>query len=434
VAVAEQQALLTNNTHANTTSLVRTAVCGVPADSAVSAHPNGVTPVAVAASVVELQAAEAAPLPLPSAADSTKSLAHASLGDSAQPQAEGQQSSGSRDKREKQNSSPSRGPIASDPKAMLPSSPPRTQPAQPQGRNSPPSSSAGAAAASSGVGAGAAAAAFSTSAPSSLSAAFAAAKKVFGQPKASPPSSAAAQHDRMLDDDGSMTSAAPAVVLPTSAQNCLVIDPQRLASFPADLVQLKTFCSAMLSWEERIARVLKWLPALENGGLVEVISETHLARLHLHFKDYVSVVFALKAVPFLVRCCLFHSSSAWGAHKTQCSPLSRCEQPEALHFKLNAAEPLPSGPELTTAIKSFVKNELNIDAQEVFQSSSAVHRQRDIAHGERPQLSFWVLPREADQDALVALIDRVHLKHKLFGGSVTVQGPHSTKTTRCGEC
>ena len=436
-AVAGQQALLTNNAHANTTLLARTAVSTMPVDSAVDAHPIGVTPVAVSAAVVELQPAEAAPLPQPFSADSAKSLADTSLGSSAQPQAEGQQSSGSRDKREKQNSSPSRGQIASDPKAMLLASTAPSQPAQPQGRNSSPSSSSSAAAELPGVGAGAAAAAFSTSAPPSLSAAFAAAKKVFDQRKASPPSSAAvAHHDGMRDDDdGSMAAVVPPPTLPTSAQNCLVVDSQRLASSPADLAQFNTIRNAVLSWQEMIASVQKWLPALEGDGLVTVLSDAHFSRLHLHFKDHAALAHALKAVPFLVRCCVYHTPDVWNKVKPHwtCSTLTRYQQPEALHFTVTATDPLPSPSGLSTAIQEFVKK-LGIDAQDVRQSSQAQEKQRTGSSSVRQHLSFWVLPREADQNALVTLINRVHKQHSLFGGLVHVQAPNCPASARCSEC
>ena len=433
VAVAEQQALLTNNTHANTTLLARTAVCGMPVDSAVDAHPNGVTPIAVRASVVELQAAEAAPLPSPSSADSTKSLAHASLGSSAQPQAEGQQSSGSRDNREKQISSPSRCQIASDPRAMLLSSTAQSQSVQPQGHNSPPSSSSGAAAGFSGVGAGGSAAKTSVLVSPSLSAAFAAAKMAFQQHKASPSSSAASQQHDMRDVDGSAAAAATSLpALPDSAKHCLVIDIQQIASSDKDREELHTIRNASLPWKERIAAVLKWLPALDKDGLVWVSRDQHFSRLHLHFKDHSFLARALKAVPFLVRCCVpSQTSGAWGTHHCLCSGLTRYQQPEALHFTVHHTEALPQPAALLATIKDFIKN-LRIDAQLVWQSGNAQDRQR--TGSDQTQVTFWVLPREADQNALVTLINRVHQKHTLFGGTVSVQGPNSNHTTRCREC
>ena len=434
-AVAEQQALLTNNTHANTTLLARTAVSTMLLDSAVDVHPIGVTPIAASAVVVELQAAEAAPLPSPSSADSTKSLADTSLGSSAQPQAERQQRSGSRDKREKQISSPSHGQIGSDPKAMLLSSSAQSQPAQSQGLNSAPSSSSVAASAILGVGAGGCAAKNSTSTPPSLLAAFAAAKVAFDQRKASPPSSAA-HHDDMRDEDGPAAAAASSSsALPDSAKHCLVIDIQQIASSDKHREELNSIRNASLSWQERIAAVLKWLPDLEKDGLVWVSRDPHFPRLHLHFRDHSFLARALKAVPFLVRCCVpSQTSGVWGAHSCPCSGLTRYEQPEALHFTVNPTEDLPAQPALLlSTIKEFIKN-LRIDTQMVWQSANAQERQRAGTSSEHPQLSFWVLPREADQNALVALINRVHQKHTLFGGAVHAQGPNNKQTARCMEC
>jgi hypothetical protein len=431
-AVAGQHALPTDEAHANTAMLARTAVSVMPLDSAVDVHPNGVTPIAAAAAVVELQAAAGAPLPSPSSADSAKSLAGASLGSSAQPQGEGQQRSGSRDNREKLFSSPSRGQIGSDPKAMLLTSTAQSQPAQPQGPNSSPSPSSSAAAASSGVGAGGAAAKNSASAPPSLSAAFAAAELTFRQHKASPPSSAAAQHDDMRDDDGSAAAGSPSSALPETAKHCLVIDIQQIASSDKDCAVLNAIRNNTgLSWDGRIAAVLEWLPALERDGLVWVGRDSRFVRLHLHFKDHSFLARALKAVPFLVRCCV-PSGSAWGGYSCPCNGLPRHNQPEALYFTVDPTEAVPAQPSaLLSTIKDFLKR-ISIDVQLVWQSSSQGGGQRATVPHQR--ITFWVLPREADRTALVALINRVHQKHTLFGGAVHVQGPNNKQTVRCPEC
>ena len=432
-AVAGQHALPTDETHANTALLARTAVSVVPLDSAVHVLPIGVTPIAAAAAVVELQAAAGAPLPSPSSADSAKSLAGASLGSSAQPQAEGQQSSGSRDNGEKLFSSPSPAPIASDPKAMLITSTAQSQPVQPRGLISSPSPSSGAAAASSGVGAGSAAAKISSAAPPSLSAAFAAAELTFRQHKASPPSSAAAaQHNAMCDDDGASAAASCPAALSDSARNCLVIDIQQIASSDKDCTALNTIRNKSgLSWEGKIAAVLEWLPALEKEGLVWVGKDSRFARLHLHFKNHSFLVSALKAVPFLVRCCVPSTGSAWGGYSCPCSELTRYEQPEALHFAVDPTETVPAQPGvLLSTIKDFLKR-ISVDVQLVWQSSQGGGQRANVPH---QRITFWVLPREADQNALVALINRVHQKHTLFGGAISVQGPNTKKTVRCPEC
>jgi hypothetical protein len=157
---------------------------------------------------------------------------------------------------------------------------------------------------------------------------------VYSHPKTFPLSPAAAQHDRMCDDDdGSMGAVVSPPTLPTSALNCLVVDSQRLASSPADLAQFNRIRNAVLSWQEMIASVQKWLPALEGDGLVTVLSDAHFSRLHLHFKDHSSLARALKVVPFLVRCCVpAQAGGAWGAHSSLCTGLTRVQQPEALHF------------------------------------------------------------------------------------------------------
>jgi hypothetical protein len=50
------------------------------------------------------------------------------------------------------------------------------------------------------------------------------------------------------------------------------------------------------------------------------------------------------------------------------------------------------------------------------------------------KITFWVLPREANLDALAATINRINMRHTLLGGSVSVQGPNSPQLQRCWEC
>jgi hypothetical protein len=148
-------------------------------------------------------------------------------------------------------------------------------------------------------------------------------------------------------------------------------------------------------------------------------------------KNHSFLVRALKAVPFLVRCCVPSSGSAWGGHSCPCSELTRYEQPEALHFAVDPTETVPAQPPaLLSTIKDFLKR-ISIDVQSVWQSSQG-GGQRPNVPGQR--ITFWVLPREADQNALVALINRVHQKHTLFGGTISVQGPNTKQTARCPEC
>jgi len=437
-AAAEQHALPTDTTHANAASLARPAVSVVPVDSAVDAHADGVTPVAAAAAVVELQAAAAALPQPPSSADSAKSLALVdALGSSAQPQAEGQQRSGSKDRGEKQFSSASRGQIGSDQGALLLTSAAERQPAQPQGRNSPPSRSADAAAASAGVGAGAGGASAAASAAFSLQAAFAAAatsfhhRKTLAAAPAASAAAAAAQHDGMCDvDDGAAAAGLSPAVLSRTSKHCLVVDIQQVAAFDADRSQLVAIHESAPSQqpEERIDAVVKWLPSLA-GGLVWVLApERQVIRLHLHFKDHASLVRALKDVPFLLRCGV--PASSWGS--ICCSGLQRHEHPEALHFTCVPTGLVPSAQaELLSALKAFLTS-IGIPVQWVWQSTKQVESQR--ANGPHARVTFWALPREADLDALVSLINRVHQQQTLFGGKISVQGPHSPQLARCEEC
>ncbi len=107
------------------------------------------------------------------------------------------------------------------------------------------------------------------------------------------------------------------------------------------------------------------------------------------------------------------------------------QYPEALHFSFEAKEVVTTNPqELITKIKSFLTS-IDIPYQSVWQSQPQIDLVRS---GKATKITFWVLPREADLDGLVTLINRVNLCHTLLGGTVSVQGPHSPQLQRCWEC
>ena len=65
------------------------------------------------------------------------------------------------------------------------------------------------------------------------------------------------------------------------------------------------------------------------------------------------------------------------------------------------------------------------DAQAIRQSSSTAY------DSSKKRFTFWLLPRETDPAALVALIERLHRKHELFGSAVDVQGMNLPVLQRC---
>ena len=279
-----------------------------------------------------------------------------------------------------------------------------------------------------GVGAGAAPVPSASAAPSaSVQARFAAAARAFHQDDSSA-SSAAAQHDAM-EVDGSGGSASSfkdlaslvALVTSSAATHCLVVDHLRVA--PPDLPKLGNCLNVALTQAERKEAVLEWLPKIDEDGLGAVFVEHQ--RLHLHFKEHRHLALALKEVPWLVRCGATGSSS-WSLN---CYGVARHQLPEALRFKCSNPADVPSSiAKQQSAMKELVA-EMGIEERGIWQSSSDVY---DIKTN--PRFAFWVLPRETNPVALVALIERVHRKHKLFGAFVDVQGMNLPPLMRCSEC
>jgi len=438
VAAAGQHALPTDNMPSNSASLASVGPSAMPIDSAVNAHSNGVAPIAAAAAVVELQSASSSLPSSTSSADSAKSQnAALSLGSSAQASLESQRSSGSKDTGEKQFSSPSRGPIASDPKAMLLNSSRKEQPQQQQGRNSSPSQDRGAAPSSAGVGAGGSSGISAAPALSPLEAAFAAVASTFNQRKVFSASSSAGS-DRMCDGEHGSAAAAAAssslAALPRTTDHCLVVDHQHLVD--DDRKALSAICD-MKSVEAMIAAVLQWLPALkshEDGrDLVWIAKHAGgVPRLHLHFRNHGALTHALQNAPHLVRCGVY-SPFAWSReHQLKtCCGREIFQYPEALHFSLEPKESAtPNAEEFISQAKRFLDS-IGMPFQYVWQSGAQKDHMKKSTPG---KITFWVLPREANLDALAATINRINMRHTLLGGSVSVQGPNSPQLQRCWEC
>ena len=122
------------------------------------------------------------------------------------------------------------------------------------------------------------------------------------------------------------------------------------------------------------------------------------------------------------------TSNAWAAG-CLCTSVQRHQQPETL---LLSCTPTTAVPAATDAAFKQLLTDMGIDAQVFWQSSRQATEMRAVGRVQR--LSFYVLPRIADTAALTALIERVHRKHTLFGGLVSVQGPNMPQLMRCSEC
>ena len=403
----------------------------VLSDSAYVVLPTGVTPIAASACVVELQSAAHALSSLPPSADSAKSLAHTSLGSSAQPQAEGQQRSGSRDNREKHGSTPSHGQIETKQGAMLVAAAAASQCSSSHARSSSPSHAVGDVALSPGVRRGEEAAGSASHPPLSLvDAAMAAVVDSFRHHRTAA-ASAAAQHDAM-SDVGAISSvnglsSLADLVARAQSTHCLIVDIARIPPSDAARQHVLAALDESMSTEGRMKAVVTGLPALEGLGLEWVCPEVALSRLHLHFKTHADVVSALKSSPFLVRCGAL-TGQAWSGCRT-CSSVERHRHPEALLLSCLPTVPVPVARD--AAIKELLKA-MDIEAQTFWQSNAQQVDARLPSRSKR--FAFWLLPREADVAALAVLVERVHRQHKLFGGLVSVQGPNIPQLARCSEC
>jgi len=228
-----------------------------------------------------------------------------------------------------------------------------------------------------------------------------------------------------LTGDGSLSALATEWGQKAEKAHCLIFN----ASFftkQDDRDKHSSLVSTALSVDERTKQVLAWLPALNDCGLTWLSPKD--ARLHLYFKDHASLAKALKAVPALVRC----GTLGWMGASAECVSCSGKEGkylvPEALRFSVIAKQALPNTQARLVAAQAFLK-ELQIDVQCVWQSQP---RQPNTPND--MQVSFWALPREADINALVSLLNRVNGKHTLFGGHVYVHGPNSPQLQRCRDC
>jgi hypothetical protein len=399
------------------------AVSSAPVDSAVDAISSGVTAVVTSPAVAELDPSLAAPSAAASSANSAKSQSNALARDLAlQPQAERQGSSGSRDKREKLISSPSRGLLASEQGALLLAQQPLGDCAQSQGCISSPSAAGGAAVSAPGVGAGAAAAPSASAVTMTpAQAALAASARAFRHTHSSA-SSAAAQHDGMDVDDESRSASSVMDLTSWAAKaavtHCLIVDHARVL----DRHELGVCLNDALSSIQRKKAVLEWLSSLKPDGLAVVFVES--SRLHLHFEEHCHLAQALKDVPCLMRCG-GNSSSVWSKN---CYGDGRHKLPEALLFSVKqpVASKVPPPASHLKAMTELVAA-MGIEAQSVWQTGQSA------GHADS-RFKFWVLPRETDPEALVALIERVHRKHELFGALVDVAGPNLPQLVRCSEC
>ena len=221
--------------------------------------------------------------------------------------------------------------------------------------------------------------------------------------------------------------------------NCLVLDALLLPKDQQASVDALVSGAGRLDKRVAVAAVLTAFPSLTAAAPVTVMVQAN--RLHLHFSTTALMLAASVALPALVRCCLV-STRAWSQQQRGCDGerhemtemlVFTCHPPSSVDFPQQAAQQLQH-------IKQLVQQEMNITVQSdaaiwtVNKTMGVRSANGAAAAPQRLSIHFRVLPRVVGEQEMRALVDRIHGKHKLFGGTVFVHAPNSAACIRCSEC
>jgi hypothetical protein len=231
-----------------------------------------------------------------------------------------------------------------------------------------------------------------------------------------------------MQDAGADGGAVPASPPPLDTTcHCLVIDASK-ADAGADAH--KQLAAALLLAGNQPAlqqHVGVWLPALALGDVSAMYAD-RTSRLHINFLSAAGLGRALATLPCLVRC---GSTVAGPWHgKQQVCGLAKHLQPELLRLTCEPTDDRSSRElaKLTAAIGELLAS-MKLEHTSFWIPNSANPARRGTS-----SLTINVLPRETDAARLRALIDGLHLQHRLWGGVVSIEAPNQRALSRCRLC
>lgn len=206
----------------------------------------------------------------------------------------------------------------------------------------------------------------------------------------------------------------------SSACHCLVVEESRLESGSEDW---KAYRLALALERDPLRQHLaKWLNIPVTDMPIAYVPKQLGQRLHINFRSFHLLGQALLAHPFLVRC--GSTGSAWSK---PCGDVKKQALPELLQLSCVPSNPAEKEKLLPDVTQLLAEMKL-LHTSFWFPSAAS----RTAAGGQESRVVFYVLPRNLAQ--LKEEIDRLHLKHELWGSRVRVHGMNDPALKRCNQC
>lgn len=205
-----------------------------------------------------------------------------------------------------------------------------------------------------------------------------------------------------------------------SACHCLVVDESKLVDGSADE---KAFRIALALERDPLCKhTEQWLNIPLSDISIAYVPKQQEKRLHINFRSLPALGQALLAHPFLVRC-----GSIGSAWSSTCGEVKKQALPELLQFSCVPSNPAGMEKLLPDVTQLLATMQLQYTSF-WFPSKAAAAG----ANGKEDRIVFYVLPRNIAH--LKEEVDRLHLKHELWGSRVRVQGMNDPVLHRCNQC
>jgi hypothetical protein len=209
--------------------------------------------------------------------------------------------------------------------------------------------------------------------------------------------------------------------------HCLVVSP-RLIKEKEDQDTLNVILGLTNHGKSVWLHVKLWLKNLDSTTITQAY--VGLDKLvHLNFGSHAALGDALAKYRFLVRCGTA-TALTWGGNLRFGREIPHCggrrhELPELLHIVvMRIHQPIPMH-EFNKSVQDFLTTQLQLEYTDFwsqpFEDKSTTRLIR-------------VLPRHIHFSEIKSVIETHHMRHSLWGGSVSIHAPNIPELLRCSDC
>lgn len=210
-----------------------------------------------------------------------------------------------------------------------------------------------------------------------------------------------------------------------AACHCLVVDASggRLPEGGDDALRYTEALALVGNPKALRVHLAAWLKLQVEDITIAYAPKQNPLRLHINFRSLSALGHALLAHPFLVRC-----GSIGSEWSKPCGDVKKQAQPELLQLSCIPAH-RPGMDKLMPDVTQLL-SDMSLQHTSFWFPSAASRANSSGAQENR--IVIYVLPRNIAQ--LAEEIDRLHLKHELWGSKVRVQGMNTLALKRCNQC